>query len=213
MSKENLKAKAIEKGDSKSPGGELKRQEVEAKPTVFHRCTCPKCGEDNLNLFDFGVFLSGDFLGMTSEGELGCGRLELDGDYQYVVACRSCGHEAHNDLSRSNEQLLEWAIAHGKELEILTFSCPICESTGLCEHWTDVELFREVVAVYTIPGDSETDRQAEIALLPTREIYHSAAPRYRCREGHELAKDDGTPVETKEELVEWLKAHSTHEKG
>jgi hypothetical protein len=44
---------------------------------VFHRVTrCPKCGEDDLNHFDFGVYLRSRFLGVTSEGEAGCGQIE-----------------------------------------------------------------------------------------------------------------------------------------
>ncbi len=73
---------------------------------------------------------------------------------------------------------------------------------------TGIELVQEVRAVYTIPGDTDEEEQAEIALTPIRHTRYSANPTYRCLKGHELANDDGSPVETAEELVAWLKAHS-----
>lgn len=175
---------------------------------VFHRVgRCPACGEDDLGLFDFGVFLSSDFLGMTRDGEMGCGRVEMDGDYEYVVMCRSCEHRASAEPSVTKETLLEWAVAEGQEVQTLDFICPLCGSVCLSEHTDKVEMYQEVVAVYTVKGDNG-EEQAEVALSPYRNIFHCSAPRYRCLNGHELAKDDGTPVATAEDLVAWLKTHS-----
>jgi hypothetical protein len=97
----------------------------------------------------------------------------------------------------------------GSELD---FICPLCGSVCLSEHTEKVEMFQEVVAVYTVKADNG-EEQAEVALSPYRDISHCSAPRYRCSNGHELAKDDGTPVETAEELVEWLKARSGSDNG
>ena len=206
MSEKDLHKAGIEDGNSTNRADNTN---TEATPLVFHRIrSCPACGEDDLNLYDFGVFLRSDFLGMRSDGEKGGGRIQLDGDYEYVVMCRSCEHRVFNELSATTEQLMEWAITEGQEIETLKFICPICESKSLSQIRTGVEVIRDVVAVYTLPRDDTTEGGAEIALFPGQVFDYTTGPRYRCAKGHELAKDDGNPVETAEELVAWLKAHS-----
>jgi transcription elongation factor Elf1 len=213
MSKKNLKSKAIKKtGKAKSDTG-LEQRKEKIKPSRFHKCTCDECGEDALVFCDFGAYLQSDFRRMTSEGEKGCGHLELEGDYEYVVMCESCGHRIFEDVSCSEEQILDWAIEHGKALPMLDFSCPICGSKTLSEISTGVEISREVVAVCEVSENGEPEKKPLVALAPDRLFVHSRPATYRCSKGHELAKEDGTPVETAEELVEWLKARSASEKG
>jgi predicted RNA-binding Zn-ribbon protein involved in translation (DUF1610 family) len=180
----------------------------EARPAAFYRVTCPECGEDTLELIDYGVFLRSDFLGMNSDGEKGCGDLELDSDEKWVVTCRSCGCRPFDDASYSPQQLLQWAREAGEQKEISRFSCPICGSKTLYQSVTGVEMIRVVTAACPI-----SDGNAEVALYPFEQVLGSGLIRYRCPKGHELAKDDGTPVETAEELVEWLDCRSASENG
>ncbi len=214
MSEKDFQKEMIGKSNGTLPDDSVGQRGEEPRPPVFHRVPCcPQCGEDDLSFFDFGVFLRSDFLGMTSEGEKGCGPVEVEGDYEYVLECRSCGHRVFQEESCSEEQLLEWAIAVGEEVEALTFRCPACGTKFLSETRTGVEIIRDIAAVYTTPGNGEADHRAVIALVPDRQIWYSGPTRYRCPKGHELAKDDGTPVETAEELVVWLKALAASDEG
>jgi hypothetical protein len=206
MSEKDLHKVGIEDGNSTNRADNTK---TEATPLVFQRVRCcPSCGEDGLSYCDFGVFHRSHFFGMTSDGHKGCGRVELDGDDELAIFCRECGYEFHNDLSSTDEQLMERVVAEGQEIQVLNFSCPVCQSTRLYEHETGIELLQEVRAVYTIPGNNDEEEQAEIARTPIQHTRYSANPTYRCLNDHELANDDGSPVETAEQLVAWLKAHS-----
>ena len=181
------------------------------RPPVFYRVTrCPNCGEDDLNHFDFGVFQRSDFLGVTSGGETGVDQTTMDGDCNHVVMCRNCDHRIFDDSQDTNEDLLEWAMDNGQETEMLEFLCPICESQDLYAHKTGIEISQEVVAVYPAPDESGGEHR--IALDPNRYIDY-AATRYRCHRDHELTKGDGRPVETADDLVEWLRAHLPNNRG
>ena len=209
-----MKAKDSHEEKSKTSNSTLPNASIvlgrhKAMPTIFYRVLCcPQCGEESLSLLDFGPHLRGGFLGMTSTGDKGCDRIELEGGHQYVVVCYSCGHQVFRGPSATTEQLMEWAVAEGQPRETLTFSCPVCGSHSLSQIMTGVEIVREVAAVYTIHRESETEPQAEIALIPDRATSLATAHRYRCSNGHELANDDGSPVENAEQLVEWLKTCS-----
>jgi len=73
-----------------------------------------------------------------------------------------------------------------------------------------MELSHEVVAVCEPIGP---DNAPLVAVSHGRNIDGSGTYRYRCSHGHELARDDGYPVETSKELVEWLKARSAVDQG
>lgn len=207
MSEKDFQIEMTEKFNDPSLDDGMEQASQEAQPAVFHRLTCSECGEDTLSLCDFGVFLRSDFLGMTSEGEKGCGHIELDGDYEYVVMCRSCGHRVFEDPSCTEEQLMKWASDAGEETRILPFHCAECDSTSLSEISTCVEVVRDIVAVCEVSKDDEPEEQPLVALVPDKQTWLRGPTRYRCARGHELAKDDGTPVETEQELIAWLKAH------
>ena len=213
MTKKDYQKEVIEKSKEASPDHSVEQAGQKALPEVFHRLTCPKCEEDTLSLYDFGVFLRSDFLGMTSEGEKGCGHIELDGDYEYVVMCRSCGYRVFEDLSCTEEQLMQWASDAGEETRILPFHCSVCDSTSLSEIRTGVEIVRDIVAVCEVSKDDEPEEQPLVALVPDKQMWFRGPTRYRCARGHELAKDDGTPVETEQELIAWLKARSASGNG
>jgi hypothetical protein len=210
MSEIELHKEVIEDGTSTKRADNTKN---EAVPLVFHRVRCcPACGEDGLSHCDFGVFHRSQFFGMTSDGHKGCGRVDDDGDDELAISCRECGYEFHNASSSTDEQLMERVVAEGQEIQVMNFSCPVCQSTRLYEHETGIEFVQEVRAVYTIPGDNDEEEQAEIALAPIRYTRYSANLTYRCLNDHELANDDGSPVETAKQLVAWLKARVVHEK-
>lgn len=208
MSDKNLNQEVMKKSNGAVPEAGVDQGKSDDKPPVFYRCTCPRCGEEDLSLYDFGVFLRSDFLGVTSSGDKGCGCLELDGGGEMALICGTCDHRVFDEPSFSSEQLLDWARAEGEEIEMLTFKCPVCGTQNLTQVYTGVEVIREVKAVYTIPLEDQSRDRAEVALEEDRLEKKQQFCRYRCSKGHELAKDDGTPVETPEDLVEWLKARS-----
>jgi predicted RNA-binding Zn-ribbon protein involved in translation (DUF1610 family) len=171
--------------------------------TVFYRCACPECGEDALELYGRDVFFRSEFLGVTNDGEFGCGNLGLDGDYHWVIECSSCGHVAFDTDMLPTETLLDWAAAHGKVIKELEFTCPVCGSADLLRTERGN---RSVRAVYEVAENSKTKGRAEVALSFEHVMEGGKSVRYCCLEGHELAKQDRSPVGTLEELVEWLKA-------
>lgn len=208
MSEKDLIQEMTEKCDGTASDTGDDRGKGDEKSPVFYRCKCPECGEDDLGIFDLEPFIRTDFLGVTSEGVKGCGHIELDGEFRYDLMCGRCGHVVLGEPSQDSEALLNWARAEGERAEMLTFSCPVCSSKNLYQISPGVEISRKVVAVYMISEKSEFCPEAEIALERGRLITEPQPFRYRCSKGHELAKDDGTPVETPEDLVEWLKARS-----
>jgi predicted RNA-binding Zn-ribbon protein involved in translation (DUF1610 family) len=178
----------------------------EPQTEVFYRCTCPECGEDSLELFDFGLFSRSKFLGVTNDGEFGCGHLEIDGEYHWALKCASCGYEALDSDMLSSDTLLDWADAHGQPMKQLEFTCPVCGNNWLDQVEIDLKRKREVRAVYEIMEKSKTKPSAEVALSYEQVVVGEKSVRYCCSMGHELAKNDGSPVATGQELVEWLKA-------
>lgn len=204
MSKKNFKPEQIEKT------GDVPEQSVaDTDSAVFHQLTCSGCGGNEFILIDSGTFTESPVLGITEHAEIGCARTTLEGDYELGVYCRSCDHQisgmhAFNEHFE-NESLLEWAKSNGQARHTLPFSCSKCDSSQLFRIETEIEFSQEVLAVCErdSPGDD-----ALVALSFLRDIGGRGISRYRCSRGHELAKDDGTPVETSEELVAWLKARS-----
>ena len=212
MSEKNFQTELVEKAGDTSVDDRMEQRGTESP--VFYRCVCPKCGEDSLELFDFGTFLRSEFLGVTNDGEFGCGDLESDGEYHWVLQCGSCGFKIFDTDMLPSDTLLDWADAHGRAINQQQFSCPVCGSEYLNQVETHLERERSVRAVYEIRDNSETEAHAEVALSFERVVRGGESVRYRCdMGGHELAKDDGSPVETAEELVAWLKAHSIGDKG
>lgn len=180
------------------------RTPPQSESRVFYRCTCPDCGEDTLELCGLDVFFRSDFLGVRDDGEFGCGDLELDGDYHWMIECGSCGHEFFNTDMLSPEVLIEWAAANGRAKKMLEFKCPICGSDYLDEVFS---ANRSVRAVYETSDNEDAEFPAEVALSYEQAREYGEPVRYRCHKGHELTKEDGSPVQSHEELVEWLKAH------
>jgi hypothetical protein len=180
----------------------------------FYRVRCPKCGEAALDVIDSGVFIRSPLVGITSDGEIGCSHTELDDGYDFGILCRDCEHAIFTDSSFSNECedgfLLEWAKSNGEVLKPVTFNCPKCDSRRLYFFEENVKFSHEVSAVCEsdIPGGSPL-----IALSPILHIGRGGLYRYRCSRGHELANDAGNPVETPEELMEWLKSRRASVKG
>jgi Zn finger protein HypA/HybF involved in hydrogenase expression len=175
----------------------------EAGSAVFYRCTCPKCGENALELSGHGVFLRSEFLGVTREGEFGCGDLMLDGEYHWEIECGTCGYRPFSTDVLPAEPLLDWAANHGQAMKQLRFTCTVCGSHSLKKVY---RMSRFVRAVYEDAESEERAIYADVALSYEQVIEHGKSVRYCCSEGHGLANDDGTPVETAKQLVEWLKA-------
>jgi hypothetical protein len=78
MSKKDLQKELEEKANEPSTVANTTRRDDDKEPSVFYRCVCPECGKDTLDLSGLGVFFRSEFLGVTNEGEFGCGALELD---------------------------------------------------------------------------------------------------------------------------------------
>jgi hypothetical protein len=190
------------------------QQENEAEPPLFYRCVCPECGEDAFHVIDSGVYTSSPVFGITGDGEVGCSHTELDGGYELGIYCRDCGHQACSDDSFTEkcgyEFLAEWAKSNGVARTKLPFDCPECDSQELNKVEIGIEFSTAVVAV--CESDS-ADAHPIVAVSHIRDIDHRGSYRYRCSRGHEIAKDDGSPVETPEELVGWLKSRPAIDKG
>jgi len=212
MSNEDFQKDMSEKANEPSKVDNVPRQDEGTEPSVFYRCTCPECGEDDLELLDVGTFFRSEFLGVTNDGYFGCGDLELDGDCHWVIECGSCGHGIFDTDVVPFDTLLDWVDAHGQAIKQLEFSCPVCGSEFLDQVET-LKRSRSVRAVYEIRDNSETEAHAEVALSFERAERGGESVRYCCLGGHELAKDDGSPVQNVEELVVWLKARSVVDKG
>ena len=186
---------------------EAKGTSKEDEQPVFYRCICPECGEDELELINTGVFERSSVFGITSEGEIGGSRTEVDGDDELGMFCRECQHQVRTDYSEnescSGSNLIQWAKSNGEIQRILPFTCPACDSQELSLVEKGIETVQAVVAVCepVSPGDDPL-----VALSHRRELWGGGCRRYSCHRGHELAKDDGTPVSTDQELLDWLKA-------
>jgi hypothetical protein len=184
-----------------------------AKPSVFYRRPCSGCGKDELDLIDSGIFTRSPILGITSDGEIGCSSTELEGDCELGIYCRDCGHQVCSESSLTNkcsdEFLSEWAKSAIAARPALPFACSTCDSPELHQVEVGIESSHAVVAVCEAdaPGNAPL-----IAVSHQRETGGRGTYRYRCSQGHELVKEDGTPVETAEELADWLKAHASGEK-
>jgi hypothetical protein len=184
------------------------------EPSVVYSRPCPECGHNALNLIESGLFTRSPVLGITSNGEIGCSRTELEGDYELGIYCRDCGHQVCSDSSLTNGCsdgfLSEWAESAVEARTALPIGCPKCDSQELYQVEVGIEFSHAVLAVCEsdAPGNGPL-----IAVSHLREIGGRGTYRYRCSRNHELAKEDGSPVETAEELVDWLKAHSTGVRG
>ena len=213
MSGKSFNDEMGEKVNDASLDNGLDRDRNGAGPAVLHLVPCRKCGKDTLDLIDSGVFMRSPIVGITSDGEIGCSRTELDGDYELGIYCRSCGHQVCSDFSLANECgdefLSGWAKAATEARPVLPSVCSKCDSQELYQVEVGIEFSHAVVAV------CESDAPGRAPLLAfsyVRHINGGGTYRYRCSQGHELAKDDGSPVETAEEPVDWLKAHASDEK-
>ena len=117
MSKKDRQKELSEKANEPSTVGNMTRQDEDTEPSIFYRCVCPNCGKDTLNVIDSGVFTRSPALGITSDGEVGCSRSELHGDYELGIYCRACGHQVCSDHSFTteceDEFLSEWVKSNG----------------------------------------------------------------------------------------------------
>lgn len=186
------------------------RQETE--PPVFYICSCPDCG-DELEIVDTGIFQCSPVLGITSEGELGSINTSLDGASEISLLCSGCGKRICSDFGPEEtcdeNFLLHWARSNGEALVTLPFNCPECGGHTLYEIEIGVEWHEQVLAV--CEADLE-DGGPVVAVSHDRSIENPLTPRYRCSCQYELIKEDGSPVKTRKELVEWLKAHQASSK-
>lgn len=209
MSKKDFKPEQMEKT------GDISKQSVgDSDSPMFHQLRCSQCGGNDLILIDSGIYTESPVLGITEYAEIGCARTTWEGDYELSIHCRNCDHQISNGHSFNehfeNESLLEWAKSNGQARDTLPFSCSKCDSSQLFRIVTEIEFSQEVVAVCE-PDSPGGDPLVALGFL--RDIGGRGISRYRCSRGHELAKDDGTPVETSEELVAWLKARSAIHEG
>lgn len=209
MSEKGFQDEMGEEVNNTSLDNRLDQGRNEARPAVLHLVPCPECKKDTLDLIDSGVSIRSPIVGITSDGEVGCLYTELTGDYQLGIRCRHCGHEVCGDLSVTGEVgdefLSKCAKSATEARPALPFVCSTCDSQELHQVEVGIEFSHAVVAV------CESDALGNaplIAVSHQRDIGGRGISRYRCSRGHELAKEDGTPVETSEELVEWLKARS-----
>jgi hypothetical protein len=208
MSKKKLDDKLDNKTEELSVDQNVNLPETEK--FVFYQCSCPKCGEEGLNLMDSGLFENSNLFGITSDGEIGCSEPSLDGGYEYRIHCSECGSQVYPDysLTVSSEEdfLLSLAESKGKALTILPFHCLECGSDSLQSVEIGIEFESEVVAVCEahLAGAGPL-----VAVSPHRDFVNRGTFRYRCSKGHEVTKEDGSPVQNKQELVAWLKAHAT----
>jgi len=206
MSKEKLEDKLNETAGSLSVDAGVTPQETEL--AVFYRCTCPKCGGHDLELCRFGDFVRSWPVCIDEEEDIGCYEVELDGNcFDYHLECADCGHTLSGGWSDFTGPLLEGARSRNEKLETLSFICPSCKSRSLNQITAGARIFHSVVAVYTTTEEDDEESEPVVAISPHVTICPFGPVRYECLKGHELVKDDGTPVETDEELVEWLKTH------
>jgi hypothetical protein len=209
MSEKDFKAEQIQK-----TGDISKSSFADSESNLFYQFPCEVCGGNEFILNDYGVSTESPVLGITEDGQIGCARTTFEGDYEPSLYCRNCDHQISNASSFNDnfedEALFQWAKSNGQARKTLPFSCSKCESPQLVKTVTGIEFAQEVIAVCEpdSPGDDPL-----VALRFLRDIGGRGITRYRCSRGHELAKDDGTPVETAGELVEWLKARSAHVKS
>ncbi|MFC1836414.1 hypothetical protein ACFL2Q_17110 [Thermodesulfobacteriota bacterium] len=194
MSRKNLKNESSAVVNMLSGKESVSRE----KPPVWYRCICPECGEDALELHGLYVFPRAEFLGVTHDGEFGCGHLELDGDYHWVIECRACEYRAFDTDKLLAEPLLEWACANGKAIEELKLTCPVCGDNSLEK---TSRMSRSVRTAYETSGNEETGTHAEVALSFAPVLEYGDSVRYCCFKSHELTKEDGSPIRTAEELV------------
>ncbi len=199
--------------DDGEPGGK-------ERPTpLFYPCKCPNCGEDDLYLYDIGIRTKSPIVGITNSGEIGVSDTDTDGGDRLMVFCGDCENVIYRDNPLSNigfkstdndreHFLSEWVKSNGEGLTPLPFICPKCCSRELCREERDITFSQDVLAVCEFPSD-----QPVVALRYLRYLDGGLTRRYCCSQGHELAKEDGSPVENNLELVEWLKANQSVKKG
>jgi hypothetical protein len=174
-----MKVKACGLSDDKTvtpPDGE---------PSVFYRLPCSECGKDAIDLIDSGVSMRSPVLGITSDGEIGCSRTELEGDYELGIYCRNCGHEVCGVLSETGEVgdefLSEWAKSAIEVRTAPPFVCPKCHSQELHQVEVGIEFSHAVVAVC----ESDDSGNAPLmALSNLREIGGRGSYRFRCSRNH-----------------------------
>jgi hypothetical protein len=179
----------------------------DSKPSVFYRCTaCMRCGKDSLRLRGFGELDHSPFEGVTGEGTPCLGHDLLDRDCHQGITCQECGYDVSLKGSEQSNALLEWARSTGEEIPAPGFTCPACRTHKLVQVQLEVEIYSGIAAVCEIVSGAMPDKKHMVALTGERLVMGGSSYRYRCENDHELANDDGSPVETAEDLVEWLKA-------
>jgi hypothetical protein len=205
MTGKDLEQETNKKTEKPSVDDGMTRTRTE--PHAFYVCKCPECVEDDLELIDTGGFWRSGVAGITGKGEIGCYRTGPAGEYELGLFCRRCGRQVCTDSeeteSCNSAFLTEWARSNGERHSVLPFSCPVCDSEALYKIEVGIEFHTAVVAVC----EADYPRTNPIqALSYVQDVFGGGSFRYHCSNGHELAKDDGSPVENPKELVEWLKA-------
>ncbi len=185
----------------------------ETEELLFYRWACPNCGKEALEFRDPGQFVRAPFLGVTEEGAMGCGLIDVDGDPNPEIFCRECGSTLCREESLQIETLLKFARTYGRQLRRYGFNCPACGSTKLCQVEIALEISREIEAVYEDVVDAMAGNQTAVAMSCCSDRLGGGSIRYRCNNGHELAKEDGSPIKTGEELLDWLKLRRTFLNG
>ncbi|MFC1833214.1 hypothetical protein ACFL2Q_00600 [Thermodesulfobacteriota bacterium] len=132
--------------------------------------------------------------------------MRLGGDYDWEIECASCGYRVLDTEGVTLDSLLELAITHGTAANELGFTCPVCGSHYLEQVYT---MSRSVRAVYETSNNEKMEPHAEVALSYEQVTEYGKSFQYCCSNDHELTKQDGAPIRTLEDLVEWLKAHQS----
>ncbi len=202
---------------------------IETTPRTL-RFTCPSCGGHNLQQYDNTTYNRACKVSVWLKDESDPDTVQIDEDsepfYEPIGdseddpgwCCADCGGVLYENGSpvETESSLAEWLLEHcpqNNPSEDLDFTCPLCGSNRLDQPQIDIEKSEPVVALGQTEESGETEAGSEVALSCDRIQRAGKSIRYGCSNGHELTKDDGSPVESQEELVEWLKGHQPAVEG
>ncbi len=180
--------------------------ETDPSQKFFYQCICPECGSDDLTYVDFGFFSESDFMGFSNGFETGVlkTRFLCPGEDNLMIQCK-CGQKWHEYESIDDD---DWVRSNCVPRRILPFKCPQCGSEELYQ--IEIIDFKSPVLAACEPdasGENPLIAVGYIRMIYDLEDRRPGPLRYRCSEGHELTKYDGSAVETAQELIDWLKAH------
>ncbi len=199
---------------------------IESTPRTLN-FTCPHCGGHTLRQYDANPYYWSCTVSVWLEDEDDPETAQIDEESEPTYerqgdpmddpgwCCADCGRVlcyANGSSLGTEDSLAEWLLEHCPQenpSNEIDFTCPVCGSQRL-------DQVGEALA-RSEPGpnecrslqDQEKESKPEVAVSPDLIPQGGESFRYRCINGHELANDDGTPVENQKELFEWLKAHGS----